>query len=71
MVRGGDSSNSRLRVRRMQASGCATVGGNVVAQPHLCLVVLPPDRSCCLVKVLPVETDAGEGVLPIAELGKG
>ena len=55
----------------MQTGGRATVRGNVVAQAHLCLVVLPPHRRRRLVKVLAVEADASEGVLAIAELGKG
>jgi hypothetical protein len=54
----------------METGGRATVRGNVVAQAHLCLVVLPPHRCCRLVKVLAVEADASQGVLAIAELCK-
>ena len=55
----------------METGGRATVRGDVVAQAHLCLVVLPPHRGCRLVKVLPVEADASQGVLATAELGEG
>ncbi len=55
----------------METGGCATVGGNVVAKAHLGLVVLPPHRGRRLVEVLAVEADASEGVLAVAELGKG
>lgn len=55
----------------MQASGGAPIGGNVVPQPHLRLVVLPPHRRRRLVKVLAVEADPSEGVLAAGELGKG
>lgn len=55
----------------MQASGGTTVGGNVVAAPHLGFVVLPPQGCSHLVKVMAVETDASEGVLAIAQACKG
>ena len=55
----------------MQTSRGAAVRGNVVAKAHLGLVVLPPHRGRCLVEVLAVEADASEGVLAVAELGKG
>ncbi len=55
----------------METGGCATIRGNVIAQAHLCLVVLPPHGGRRLVEVLAVEADASEGVLAVAELGKG
>ena len=55
----------------MQAGGGAPIGGNVVPQPHLRLVVLPPHRRRRLVEVLAVEPDPSEGVLATGELGKG
>ena len=54
----------------MQPSRSAAVGSNVVAQPHLDFVVLPPHRGCSLIKVLPVEPDARQGVLSIAQTRK-
>lgn len=55
----------------MHASWRAAVGGNVVATPHLSLVVLPPQGRGHLVKVLAVEADASEGVLTAAQACKG
>lgn len=55
----------------MQAGGCAAVGGNVVAKPHLSFVAVPPDRGSSLVKVLAVEPDASECILAAAQACKG
>ncbi len=55
----------------METRGGPAVGGDVVAQAHLGLVVLPPHRGRGFVEVLAVEADASEGVLATAELGKG
>lgn len=59
--------HARLRLcGGVEASWGGAVGGNVVAQPHGHLVVLPPHGGSRLVEVLSVEADARQGVLPIA-----
>ena len=55
----------------MQPSGSAAVGSNVVAKAHFSFVGLPPHRGRSLVKVLPVEADACQRVLTIAQARKG
>ena len=55
----------------METGRGATIRGDVVAKAHLGLVVLPPHGGRRLVEVLAVEADTSEGVLAIAQLGKG